>query len=176
MILQKGCLLFFFAKHRLVPFHLLLQQQQQPPHQTNKLSILVHSFLNIFIFPTMTLACKWLAIPSNLSITPLLSRKATGTLFYSHRGHISFVVQLDLCAEPLLLVELAMSTTSFIKEMSSGLVCIALECDKLSATTGSSSRSPFRPCIPTTGSVGTGYDACARTATGTCRACRSVPA
>ncbi|XP_020209385.1 protein MIZU-KUSSEI 1 [Cajanus cajan] len=100
----------------------------------NKLSSLIRSFLNIFTFPTMIPTCKWLTIPSNLSITPSLGRKVTGTLFGHRRGHISFAVQLHPRAEPLLLLELAMSTSSLVKEMSSGLVRIALECQKLSST------------------------------------------
>ncbi|TKY53371.1 MIZU-KUSSEI 1 [Spatholobus suberectus] len=111
------------------------QQQQQPAKltQQNKLSSLIRSFLNIFTFPTMIPTCKWLTIPSNLSVTPSLGRKVTGTLFGHRRGHISFAVQLHPRAEPLLLLELAMSTSSLVKEMSSGLVRIALECQKASA-------------------------------------------
>ncbi|KAJ7976756.1 protein MIZU-KUSSEI 1 [Quillaja saponaria] len=97
----------------------------------NKLSSLFRSFLNLLSFPTIIPTCKWLTIPSNLSITPSLGRKVTGTLFGHRRGHVSFAVQLDPCSEPLLLLELAMSTSSLVKEMSSGLVRIALECEKI---------------------------------------------
>ncbi|KAK7355188.1 hypothetical protein VNO80_14436 [Phaseolus coccineus] len=117
----------------------LYQQQQQQQQQKaqkltpqNKISSLIRSFLNIFTFPTMIPTCKWLTIPSHLSITPSLGRKVTGTLFGHRRGHISFAVQLHPRAEPLLLVELAMSTSSLVKEMSSGLVRLALECQKVS--------------------------------------------
>ncbi|RDY01443.1 Protein MIZU-KUSSEI 1, partial [Mucuna pruriens] len=113
-----------------------LYQQQQPTKltQQNKLSSLIRSLLNIFTFPTMIPTCKWLTKPSHLSMTPSLGRKVTGTLFGHRRGHISFAVQLNPRAEPLLLLELAMSTSSLVKEMSSGLVRIALECHKVSAT------------------------------------------
>ncbi|KAG4982908.1 hypothetical protein AAZX31_10G108000 [Glycine max] len=115
----------------------LYQQQQHTPKltQQNKISSLIRSFLNIFTFPTMIPTCKWLTIPSQLSVTPSLGRKVTGTLFGHRRGHISFAVQLHPRADPVLLLELAMSTSSLVKEMSSGLVRIALESQKLSAST-----------------------------------------
>ena len=64
----------------------LYQQQQHTPKltQQNKISSLIRSFLNIFTFPTMIPTCKWLTIPSQLSVTPSLGRKVTGTLF-GHR-------------------------------------------------------------------------------------------
>ncbi|KAK4281902.1 hypothetical protein QN277_013346 [Acacia crassicarpa] len=112
----------------------------------SKLSSLLRSFLNIFSFPTILPTCKWLTVPSHLSIAPSLGRKVTGTLFGHRRGHVSFAVQLDPRSEPLLVLELAMSTSSLVKEMSSGLVRIALECEKLPATsqTGGRSRKLFQ--------------------------------
>ncbi|CAJ1967607.1 unnamed protein product [Sphenostylis stenocarpa] len=123
-------------------YHQQQQQQPQPPKltQQNKISSLIRSFLNIFTFPTMIPTCKWLTIPSHLSITPSLGRKVTGTLFGHRRGHISFAVQLHPRAEPLLLVELAMSTSSLVKEMSSGLVRLALECQKVPLSAPGSGR------------------------------------
>ncbi|KAI4348674.1 hypothetical protein L6164_009370 [Bauhinia variegata] len=111
----------------------------------NKLSSLLRYFLNIFTFPTTIPTCKWLTIPSNLSITPSIGRKVTGTLFGHRRGHVSFAVQIDPRSEPLLLLELAMSTSALVKEMSSGLVRITLECDKvpLAVQTGDRSRRLF---------------------------------
>ncbi|MED6156258.1 hypothetical protein PIB30_012819 [Stylosanthes scabra] len=122
--------------------------QSPPPSPTtrtrtttnNKLSVLMRSFLCIFTFPSMIPACKFFAIPSNLSITPSTGRKVTGTLFGHRRGHISFAVQLDPRAEPLLLLELAISTASLVKEMSSGLVRIALECEKVHGASHGGSR------------------------------------
>ncbi|XP_028789461.1 protein MIZU-KUSSEI 1-like [Neltuma alba] len=111
-----------------------------------KLSSLLRSFLNIFSFPTILPTCKWLTVPSHLSIAPSLGRKVTGTLFGHRRGHVSFAVQLDPRSEPLLVLELAMSTSSLVKEMSSGLVRIALECEKLpaAAQTGGRTRKLFQ--------------------------------
>ncbi|MED6187813.1 hypothetical protein PIB30_080038 [Stylosanthes scabra] len=126
--------------------------QSPPPSPTtrtrttnnNKFSVLMRSFLCIFTFPSMIPACKFFAIPSNLSITPSTGRKVTGTLFGHRRGHISFAVQLDPRAEPLLLLELAISTASLVKEMSSGLVRIALECEKVHPSSGASSHGGSR--------------------------------
>ncbi|GAU24237.1 hypothetical protein TSUD_23740 [Trifolium subterraneum] len=112
-------------------------QQSTKPTTTKKLSSLIRSFLNILTFQTIIPTCNWLTIPSTLSstsISPSLGRKVTGTLFGNRRGHISFAVQLHPRAEPLLLLELAMSTSSLVKEMSSGLVRMALECRKTTTT------------------------------------------
>ncbi|KAK2400557.1 protein MIZU-KUSSEI [Trifolium repens] len=114
-------------------------QQSTKPTTTKKLSSLIRSFLNILTFQTIIPTCNWLTIPSTLSstsISPSLGRKVTGTLFGNRRGHISFAVQLHPRAEPLLLLELAMSTSSLVKEMSSGLVRIALECRKTTTVSG----------------------------------------
>ncbi|XP_055806829.1 protein MIZU-KUSSEI 1-like, partial [Solanum dulcamara] len=58
-------------------------------------------------------------------------RKVTGTLFGHRRGHVSFAIQDNsTSSEPSLLIEFAMSTTTLVKDMSSPLVRIALECEK----------------------------------------------
>ncbi|KAK9289530.1 hypothetical protein L1049_007685 [Liquidambar formosana] len=94
-------------------------------------SSLLRSLLNIISIPTLFPTCKWLTIPTHLSITPSLGRKVTGTLFGHRKGHVSFAVQDDPRSEPVLLIELATSTSTLVKEMSSGLVRIALECEKV---------------------------------------------
>ncbi|XP_047959387.1 protein MIZU-KUSSEI 1-like [Salvia hispanica] len=53
-----------------------------------------------------------------------------GTLFGQRRGHVRFAFQADFKAAPAFLVELATPTSALVKEMSSGLVRIALECEK----------------------------------------------
>lgn len=99
-----------------------------------KITSLLRSFLNLISFPAAIInlpaSCKWLAISSHISVTPSLGRKVTGTLFGNRRGNVSFAVQLDPKSEPVLLLELAMSTSSLVKEMSSGLVRIALESER----------------------------------------------
>ncbi|KAK4373703.1 hypothetical protein RND71_009087 [Anisodus tanguticus] len=93
-------------------------------------SALIKSLISIISFPSVLPTCKWLNLPTQFSITPSLGRKVTGTLFGHRRGHVSFAVQDDPKSEPVLLIELAISTSSLVKEMSSGLVRIALECEK----------------------------------------------
>lgn len=99
-----------------------------------KITSLLRSFLSLISFPAAIInlpaSCKWLAISSHISVTPSLGRKVTGTLFGNRRGNVSFAVQLDPKSEPVLLLELAMSTSSLVKEMSSGLVRIALESER----------------------------------------------
>lgn len=59
-----------------------------------------------------------------------LGTQVTGTLFGYRRGHVHFALQEDLKSEPALLIELATPTNGLVREMASGLVRIALECDK----------------------------------------------
>uniref|UniRef100_A0A7N0UL92 Uncharacterized protein n=1 Tax=Kalanchoe fedtschenkoi TaxID=63787 RepID=A0A7N0UL92_KALFE len=59
-----------------------------------------------------------------------LGTKVVGTLFGYRRGHVHFAFQRDPRSSPALLIELATPTASLVKEMSSGLVRIALECDR----------------------------------------------
>ncbi|MCO5546739.1 hypothetical protein L7F22_000175 [Adiantum nelumboides] len=56
--------------------------------------------------------------------------KVTGTLFGHRRGHVFFAVQDDPLRQPALLLELATPTSTLVKEMASGLVRIALECER----------------------------------------------
>lgn len=56
--------------------------------------------------------------------------KIVGTLFGHRRGHVHFALQEDFKQSPAFLVELATPTSILVKEMASGLVRIALECDK----------------------------------------------
>ncbi|KAF2308021.1 hypothetical protein GH714_034485 [Hevea brasiliensis] len=114
----------------------LLIRRDSPVQRLNKIhsrfSSLLRSIFKMVSFPNIIIPnCKWLSLPTHLSITPSLGRKVTGTLFGHRRGHVSFAVQDDPKSEPVLLLELAMSTSMLVKEMSSGLVRIALECDKV---------------------------------------------
>ncbi|KAI3801336.1 hypothetical protein L1987_29440 [Smallanthus sonchifolius] len=94
------------------------------------ISIFLRSIINIISIPAILPSCRWLTFPAQLSLTPTPGRKVTGTLFGNRRGHVSFAVQYDPRSEPVLIVELAVSTAALVKEMSSGLVRIALECEK----------------------------------------------
>ncbi|KAK8486558.1 hypothetical protein V6N12_007935 [Hibiscus sabdariffa] len=92
-------------------------------------------------FPNIA-TCKCLTLPTRLSMSHTVGRKVTGTLFGNRRGQVSFAVQDDPRSEPVLLLELAMSTSSLVKEMSSGLLRIALECDKVPGRTGKLFQEP----------------------------------
>lgn len=61
---------------------------------------------------------------------PGLGRQVTGTLFGRRGGRMHFAVQGGPAARPALLVELGASTAALVREMESGLVRIALECER----------------------------------------------
>ncbi|XP_047974896.1 protein MIZU-KUSSEI 1-like [Salvia hispanica] len=54
----------------------------------------------------------------------------TGTLFGYRKGHVTLAVQANPSTVPMLVVELAMQTQALHKELSHGMLRIALECDK----------------------------------------------
>ncbi|CAN0876554.1 Protein MIZU-KUSSEI 1 [Linum grandiflorum] len=56
--------------------------------------------------------------------------KVVGTLFGYRRGHVRFAFQEDPRQRPAFLIEMATPTSVLVKEMASGLVRIALECEK----------------------------------------------
>ncbi|KNA15750.1 hypothetical protein SOVF_095180 [Spinacia oleracea] len=111
------------------------------------LSALFRSLVQVFSFSTSSFSsavptCRWLTIPNRVlySSSPIpLGRKVTGTLFGHRKGHVTFAVQDDPKADPALLIELAISTSALVREMSSGLVRIALECEH---TTGRGKHGP----------------------------------
>ncbi|KAJ4771335.1 hypothetical protein LUZ62_055592 [Rhynchospora pubera] len=59
-----------------------------------------------------------------------LGTRVTGTLFGHRRGYVRFAIQSDPRTSPALIIELATPTCSLVKEMASGLVRIALECER----------------------------------------------
>jgi uncharacterized protein (TIGR01570 family) len=63
-----------------------------------------------------------------------LGSRLTGTLYGHRRGHVHLAFQVDPRACPALLLELAAPTASLVREMASGLVRIALECDRAKAS------------------------------------------
>lgn len=58
------------------------------------------------------------------------TRPVIGTLFGSRRSHVRLAFQSDQKSTPSFLIELATPTSVLIREMASGLVRIALECEK----------------------------------------------
>lgn len=59
-----------------------------------------------------------------------LGTRVVGTLFGYRRGHVHFALQEDAKLSPAFLIELATPTSVLVREMASGLVRIALECEK----------------------------------------------
>ncbi|CAL5399543.1 unnamed protein product [Camellia sinensis] len=59
-----------------------------------------------------------------------LGTRVVGTLFGYRRGHVHLAFQEDPKSSPAFLVELATPTSVLVREMASGLVRIALECEK----------------------------------------------
>ncbi|XP_002993523.2 protein MIZU-KUSSEI 1 [Selaginella moellendorffii] len=86
------------------------------------------SFLPIPAFPP----CKWLALPqgSSSSSQQSVGSIVVGTLYGYRRGHVFLAVQEDPKSEPVVLLELATPTSCLVREMSSGLLRIALECER----------------------------------------------
>lgn len=75
---------------------------------------------------------------------PGLGRQVTGTLFGRRGGSMHFAVQGGPGARPALLVELGASTAALVREMESGLVRIALECERPAAAEEAKRRPPLR--------------------------------
>lgn len=63
-----------------------------------------------------------------------LGTRIVGTLFGYRRGHVHFAFQEEAKLSPAFLIELAMPTSVLVREMASGLVRIALECEKTKTT------------------------------------------
>lgn len=59
-----------------------------------------------------------------------LGPKVIGTLFGYRRGHVHFAFQKNPTSQPAFLIELSTPISGLVREMASGLVRIALECDK----------------------------------------------
>ncbi|KNA09158.1 hypothetical protein SOVF_155960 [Spinacia oleracea] len=59
-----------------------------------------------------------------------LGCKVVGTLFGYRRGHVHIVFQDNSKTIPAFLIELSTPTSVLVREMASGLVRVALECDK----------------------------------------------
>ncbi|KAF8005788.1 hypothetical protein BT93_K0158 [Corymbia citriodora subsp. variegata] len=70
-----------------------------------------------------------------------LGPRVVGTIFGHRRGHVLFSLQKDATSQPAFLVELATPISGLVREMASGLVRIALECDKPAQNNGTNSSS-----------------------------------
>ncbi|KAG2711755.1 hypothetical protein I3760_04G091300 [Carya illinoinensis] len=83
-------------------------------------------------FPIIAPSCKMGSIPIGLpeGYRGTSGTRVTGTLFGYRKGRVSLSMQESPRCLPSLVVELAMQTIVLQKEMSAGMVRIALECEK----------------------------------------------
>ncbi|KAL6576020.1 hypothetical protein OROHE_000491 [Orobanche hederae] len=106
----------------------------QPSTKKKSKSVKVfHVFRNVFrSFPIITPACKLPSLPGGrLPDNKIVAgARVTGTLFGYRKGRVSLSIQENSRTLPSAVVELAMQTHVLQKEMSLGMVRIALECEK----------------------------------------------
>ncbi|XP_034901828.1 protein MIZU-KUSSEI 1 [Populus alba] len=110
----------------------LVQPPQKKKHKPKVFRILRSVFRT---FPILTSpACKISVLSGGLSESArgISGSKVTGTLFGYRKGRVSLSVQENPRCLPSLVVELAMQTSVLQKEMSTGMLRIALECEKRS--------------------------------------------
>ncbi|XP_055818265.1 protein MIZU-KUSSEI 1 [Solanum dulcamara] len=87
------------------------------------------AFRNVFrSFPIITPVCKLPSVPGGL--IPETKVCVSGTLFGYRKGRVSLSIQENPRTLPTLVIDLAMQTNALQKEMSLGMVRIALECEK----------------------------------------------
>ncbi|KAH0683202.1 hypothetical protein KY290_021791 [Solanum tuberosum] len=84
---------------------------------------------NVFrSFPIITPVCKLPSLPGGR--LPETKVGVSGTLFGYRKGRVSLSIQENPGTLPTLVIDLAMQTNTLQKEMSLGMVRIALECEK----------------------------------------------
>ncbi|KAF6176615.1 hypothetical protein GIB67_034477 [Kingdonia uniflora] len=100
--------------------------------RTSKTGKLFRSVRSVFrTFPIITPACKMPAGVSRINVNHVHGgTRMTGTLFGCRKGRITLAIQENSRCLPMLLLELAIPTAKLLQEMGSGLVRIALECEK----------------------------------------------
>ncbi|KAI4365463.1 hypothetical protein MLD38_021448 [Melastoma candidum] len=108
----------------------------QPSQKKRPKGKVMHVFRSVFrSLPIMTPMCKLPSLPMGLPETHKTTfggSRVTGTLFGYRKGRVSLSIQESPRCLPTLVVELAMQTNVLQKELSTGLVRIALECEKRS--------------------------------------------
>ncbi|CAI0458906.1 unnamed protein product [Linum tenue] len=97
------------------------QQLPQLPKKKHNLSSKLRSALTVFSRGGGS---------KNCDRSSRLGTKVVGTLFGYRRGHVHFAFQEDPKQRPAFLIEMATPTSVLVREMASGLVRIALECEK----------------------------------------------
>ncbi|KAF8411551.1 hypothetical protein HHK36_004105 [Tetracentron sinense] len=108
----------------------LVQPSQRKKQRPIKLFQLFRSVFRSF--PIITPVCKLPILHGGLpdGHRNTAGSRVTGTLFGYRKGRVSLSIQENSRCFPNLVVELAMQTSVLQKEMSSGMVRIALECEK----------------------------------------------
>ncbi|KAL1190309.1 Protein MIZU-KUSSEI 1 [Cardamine amara subsp. amara] len=101
-------------------------------NKTSVFRVLRTVFRSFPIFTTPAVACKIPVIHPGLGLPDPHhnTTRITGTLFGYRKGRVSFSIQENPKCLPTLVVELAMQTTTLQKELSTGMVRIALETEK----------------------------------------------
>ncbi|KAJ7945332.1 protein MIZU-KUSSEI 1-like [Quillaja saponaria] len=105
----------------------------QPTQKRKPRTKVFRVFRSVFrSFPIITPACKFPTIPMGNpeGHRTTSGARITGTLFGYRKGRVSISLQENPRCLPSLVVELAMQTNALQKEMSAGMVRIALECEK----------------------------------------------
>ncbi|RLM86687.1 protein MIZU-KUSSEI 1 [Panicum miliaceum] len=83
--------------------------------------------------PMLSSGCKMVALLGKHNRALLADHATTVTLFGHRRGRVSLAIHEDTRAPPLFLIELPMLTSALHREISSGVVKLALESDTRSA-------------------------------------------
>lgn len=107
------------------PISLLQPSQKKKRTRPAKFFQLFRSFFRSL--PIITPSCTLPALPDRRRPR---GAKVTGTLFGYRSGRVSLSLQDNPRCLPSLVLELAMQTSFIQKEMSLGMVRLALECDK----------------------------------------------
>ncbi|KAG2643910.1 hypothetical protein PVAP13_2KG356000 [Panicum virgatum] len=85
------------------------------------------------LMPMLSSGCKMVALLGKHNRALLADHATTVTLFGHRRGRVSLAIHEDTRAPPLFLIELPMLTSALHREISSGVVKLALESDTRSA-------------------------------------------
>ncbi|KAK4356610.1 hypothetical protein RND71_025581 [Anisodus tanguticus] len=103
------------------------------------------AFRNVFrSFPIITPACKLPSLPGGR--LPEAKICVTGTLFGYRKDRVSLSIQENPGTLPTLVIDLAMQTNALQKEMSLGMVRIALECEKSHDSNKEKTKLLEEPC------------------------------
>lgn len=101
---------------------------QPSVRKRNKHGKVFRVFRNIFrSFPIITPTCKFPSLPDGKVSA---GSRVAGTLFGYRKGRVTLAIQENSGTLPTAVVELALQTHVLQKEMSLGMVRIALECEK----------------------------------------------